>query len=121
MPVSVNKRIKLKRAYEAPVKQDGFRVLVDRLWPRGVKKEEARIDLWLKEIAPSAELRRWFQHDPEKWEEFKRRFFTELGAKDEILKPVRDELKKGIVTLVYASKEERYNNAVALKEYLLNE
>ncbi len=110
--------LKIKRAYEEPARGDGFRVLVDRLWPRGIKKEDARIDVWLREAAPSTDLRKWYGHDPKKWEEFKKKYFQELDAKQEILTPIRLELKKRSVTLVFSSKEERFNNAVALKEYL---
>lgn len=107
--------IKVKRVYDPIEKDDGVRVLVDRLWPRGVRK--SAIDIWLKDIAPSEELRKWFNHDPAKWEEFKRRYFEEL-SKNPKLESLMELLKKGInVTLLYASKSP-YNNAVALKEYL---
>ena len=109
-------KIKMKRAYDKPEKQDGYRVLVDRIWPRGIKKQDAQIDEWLKDAAPSAELRKWFGHQPEKWEEFKKRYFEELSAKKDVLAPLLK--KKNTVTLVYAAKEEKYNNAAALKEYL---
>ena len=112
--------IKLKRAYDLPTRDDGFRVLVDRLWPRGVKKEGLKIDLWLKEIAPSEVLRKWFSHDPDRWDEFKSHYFEELQEKDDIVGQLFAGGKKNI-TLVYSSKEERYNNAVALKEYLEKE
>ncbi len=111
--------LKIKRVYENPAKTDGLRVLVDRLWPRGKKKEEAGVDLWLKDIAPSNELRKWYGHDPDKWPEFKRRYFKELNGKgglvDEIAK------RKGTVTLLFSSKEEKLNNAVALREYIEKE
>ena len=110
--------IRLKRAYERPATNDGMRVLVDRIWPRGVSKEDARVDMWLKQIAPSRQLRKWFGHDPEKWSEFRKKYFEELQQKDDELSPLREKLKNGRVTLVYGSKEQRYNNAVALKEYL---
>lgn len=110
--------IKIKRVYEEPEKSDGFRILIDRLWPRGESKEKARIDLWLKDIAPSDELRKWFEHDPGKWEEFKKRFFDELKDKKELLDEIIVRARRGAVTLLYGAKEERYNNAVALKEYL---
>ena len=110
--------ILLKRAYQAPASSDGCRVLVERLWPRGISKQDAKIDLWPKEAAPSTELRRWFNHDPEKWAEFKRRYFLELQARPEALTPIRERLKAGQVTFVFASREQRFNNAVALKEYL---
>jgi uncharacterized protein YeaO (DUF488 family) len=108
----------LKRAYDKPAKADGYRVLVDRLWPRGISKSEARIDLWLKEIAPSRELRKWFAHDPHKWAGFKKRYFNELDERAEKVQEVVDRARKGPVTLVYAAKDEQNNNAVALKEYL---
>ena len=110
--------IRLKRAYEAPDVQDGCRVLVDRLWPRGVRKEGAKIDLWLRDIAPGDELRKWFDHDPEKWEEFKRRYFAELDNKPEWVTELRKKVEEGRLTLVYAAREARCNNAAALKEYL---
>jgi uncharacterized protein YeaO (DUF488 family) len=109
--------IKIKRAYEAPAKEDGKRILVDRLWPRGISKEKAKIDLWPKELAPSTELRRWYGHDPEKWTEFKTRYFAELDAHPGLVDELRSVLK-GTVTFVYSSKELKLNNAVALSEYL---
>ena len=110
--------IGLKRAYEEPEDDDGVRVLVDRVWPRGVSKEELRLDAWMKEIAPSTELRRWFGHDPEKWAEFKRRYFRELDGRRELVEELLERVRAGRVTLVYAASDERHNNAVALKEYL---
>ncbi|MGO9571333.1 MAG: DUF488 domain-containing protein [Desulfomonilaceae bacterium] len=110
--------IRVKRIYEAPEKGDGFRVLVDRLWPRSVKKEEAYIDRWFKEIAPTDDLRKWFRHDPEKWEEFKRRYFQELDAHPEELSDLIKIAGKLRVTLLLAAKNEEFNNAVALKEYI---
>lgn len=112
--------IYVKRIYEKPGAQDGFRVLVDRLWLRGIKKENLKADLWLKEIAPSNELRKWFGHDPEKWEEFKSRYFDELNSKPDIVEKLLVEVNKRPVTLVYASRSTKMNQAVALKEYLLN-
>ncbi len=91
---------------------------MDRLWPRGVTKEQARVDLWLKEIAPSAELRQWFNHEPEKWNEFKRRYFEELRQRPEVVARLVEAVRSGLVTLVYGSKEERFNNAVVLEEFL---
>jgi uncharacterized protein YeaO (DUF488 family) len=108
----------LKRAYEAPEPQDGFRVLVERLWPRGLKKEAAALDLWLKDVAPSPELRKWFSHDPPKWAEFCRRYWVELAAQPEAVRLLKEQLHQGRVTLVYGSKDEEHNAAVALKEYL---
>jgi uncharacterized protein YeaO (DUF488 family) len=108
----------LKRAYEFPSPDDGFRVLVERLWPRGLKKAEVALDLWLKEIAPSQELRQWFGHDPAKWQEFCRRYWAELAAHPEAVMLLKDKLRQGKVTLVYGSKDEEHNAAVALKKYL---
>lgn len=110
--------IRVRRVYEAPAGDDGLRILVDRLWPRGLRKEEARIDLWLKDIAPSNELRRWFGHDPAKWEEFKLRYFAELPARSEAVETLRQRVREGAVTLLFAAKETRFNNAAALAEYL---
>jgi len=110
--------IKLKRAYESPESGDGFRVLVDRLWPRGVSKSSARIDLWLKEIAPSVVLRKWFGHDPSKWTEFQDRYFLELDNNEKVVEQLREHICNGIVTLVYGAKDQEHNHAVALKEYL---
>ena len=110
--------IALKRVYEDPSPTDGCRILVERLWPRGVSKQEACIDLWLKEAAPSTQLRGWFGHAPEKWEEFKRRYFKELGAREDYLLPILEHMALGPVTFIFASRELRFNNAVALKEYL---
>lgn len=111
-------QIQLKRAYEPPGEQDGCRVLVDRLWPRGVSREKMQIDLWLKEIAPSDALRKQFHHDPERWEEFKRRYFAELDGKSEAVQELLKKAAGGRITLIYGSREERRNNAAALKEYL---
>ena len=112
---------KIKRAYEEPEKDDGYRILVDRLWPRGLSKEKAKINLWMKEIAPSNETRKWFSHDPEKWEDFKKRYKSELRDKEGLLDKIkRIEREKGTVTLLYSAKEEKYNNAVALDDILRN-
>lgn len=111
-------RIRLKRAYEEPGSQDGFRVLVDRLWPRGLSKEGAHIDLWLKEVAPSDGLRKWFGHDPAKWKEFKERYFVELKERQDTLEELSDKVGDGTLTLVFGAKDEEHNNAVALKEFL---
>ena len=113
--------IYLKRAYEKPDTQDGFRVLVERLWPRGLKKEMAALDLWLQDIAPSPELRRWFGHDPAKWEEFCRRYWTELAARRAAVELLRKKLRDGQVTLVYGSRDQEHNAAVALKMFLENQ
>lgn len=111
--------VKVKRVYEkVSKKDDGYRILIDRLWPRGLKKEEAHIDLWLKEIAPSSELRTWFNHEPDKWPEFKKRYFKELSSKQESINLIIEKLKTSVITLLYGAKNEKYNNAVALQEYL---
>jgi uncharacterized protein YeaO (DUF488 family) len=110
--------ISLKRVYEAPSRSDGYRILVDRLWPRGLSKQNARVDLWAKEAAPSAELRRWFSHEPDRWTEFKRRYFKELRGRQESLEPILERIRAGRVTFLFASRESRFNNAVALKEYV---
>jgi uncharacterized protein YeaO (DUF488 family) len=108
----------LKRARDLATPSDGARFLVDRLWPRGVKKTDLRLDAWFKEVAPSAALRSWFGHDPEKWTEFRRRYFAELDSHPETLLPIREAMRRGPVTLVYDARDEEHNNAVALKEYL---
>ena len=111
-------RVAVKRVYEDADAADGRRVLVDRLWPRGVSKEKARIEQWLKEIGPSDELRRWFGHDPARWNEFRRRYFAELEANAEPVRELQELARKGAVTLLYAAKDEEHNNAVALREFL---
>ncbi|WP_367173596.1 DUF488 domain-containing protein [Caldivirga sp.] len=109
--------IRVKRIYEPPLSSDGVRILVDRLWPRGISKDEAKVDLWLRDVAPSDELRRWFSHDPAKWEEFKSRYFNELRNNPKV-KVIIEMLREGkTITLLYSSKSP-YNNAVALREYL---
>ena len=110
--------IRIKRAYQEPEEADGRRVLVDRLWTRGLSKEKAKVDVWVKEIAPSTELRRWYGHDPDKWPEFKTRYAAELEANPARVEELLAEVRAGTVTLLYSSKEERLNNAVALKEYI---
>lgn len=110
--------ILLKRAYEPFSSNDGFRILVDRLWPRGIAKDAAHVDLWLKEIAPSTSLRQWFGHDPAKWEEFRHRYREELQHNPEAVAQIREHLRSGAVTLVYGAKDEQHNQAVVLKEYL---
>lgn len=110
--------IRVKRAYAPPSPEDGYRVLVDRLWPRGMSKAKAALDAWEKQIAPSDELRDWFGHDPARWEEFKRRYFAELADKPEQVAALRQRAAEGPVTLVFSAKDEQHNNAVALKEYL---
>ena len=110
--------VKIKRVYDPPFPDDGKRILIDRLWPRGLKKENAHINEWIKELAPSTELRKWFNHDPEKWGEFRKRFFSELQGKQDAVDVIVNAARKGPVTLLFGSKEERYNNATALKEYI---
>ena len=110
--------IKLKRIYEKPLKEDGIRILVKRLWPRGFTKERAAINLWLKDIAPSSELRKWFGHDPARWEEFRNRYWAELTEKKELSASLKQKSKQGTVTLIYSSSDEKHNSAVALKMFL---
>jgi uncharacterized protein YeaO (DUF488 family) len=110
--------IKLKRAYEKQDRDDGVRYLIELLWPRGVKKTSFRIDGWLKDAGPSTELRKWFSHDPEKWQEFRRRYFAELDRAPEAWAQIRDAARHGTVTLLYSSHDTEHNNAVALKEYI---
>ncbi len=111
--------IKTKRVYDPSHEEDGFRVLVDRLWPRGMSKEKARLDLWMKEIAPSNELRIWFSHEPDIWEDFKQKYVQELDAKQEMLSRIKQiEKEHGTVTLLYATKEPERNNAAVLKVVL---
>lgn len=110
--------IAIKRVYELPQSSDGTRVLIDRLWPRGLTKEKAKVDLWLKDIAPTTELRKWFGHDPTKWEEFKKRYHQELEENIELVSKLKDLMKSDRVTLVYGAKDEKHNDAVVLKEYL---
>jgi uncharacterized protein YeaO (DUF488 family) len=110
--------LKIKRVYDPPSRDDGRRILVDRLWPRGLRKEDAKIDDWIKEIAPSNELRKWYGHDPDKWDEFKKRFFLELHGQQERIDEIVNASRKGTVTLLFGSKEERINNAEALRLYI---
>jgi uncharacterized protein YeaO (DUF488 family) len=110
--------IRLKRAYEEPAQSDGLRILVERLWPRGVTKEKAALDLWLKDVAPSPELRKWFGHDPRRWKQFEQRYWKELKGRNEAVDLLRNESRKGTVTLVYAAKDEQHNGAVALKQFI---
>ena len=112
--------IKIKRVYETPADSDGFRVLVDRLWPRGMTKEKAKVDLWLKDIAPSTELRKWFGHDPEKWPEFQTKYSLELKGKQELLDQLIEKAKKQTVTMIYGAKDEEHNEAEVLKEKINN-
>jgi uncharacterized protein YeaO (DUF488 family) len=110
--------MQLKRVYDKPAKADGRRILVDRIWPRGLKKKDARVDEWFKEIAPSTGLRKWFGHDPSRWEEFKKRYFRELDNQPERVEELAQESEKRTVTLLFGAKDTDHNNAVALKDYL---
>jgi len=113
------RNVRIKRAYEAPSPDDGERILIDRLWPRGVKKEALQLTEWAKDLAPSSELRQWFNHEHERWPEFRRRYAAELAAQPEPFEALRERARKGVVTLVYSAHEEAVNNAVAMREYLL--
>jgi uncharacterized protein YeaO (DUF488 family) len=115
----VEEHVKLKRAYEAPDADDGIRILIDRLWPRGVKKADAAIDEWMKEIAPSTELRKWFGHDPERWPEFRRRYTAEIRQHREQFERLRALARHGRITLVFAAHDEAHNDAVVLKKMLV--
>ncbi len=110
--------IQLKRVYEAPSPQDGLRILVERLWPRGLRKTQAAIDLWLKDLAPSTALRQWFSHDPRKWAEFRRRYWAELDKQRDLLALLKLRTQEGTVTFVYAASDPEHNSAAALKAYL---
>lgn len=111
--------IKLKRAYDPPAADDGTRILVDRLWPRGISKEKAALDHWMKDIAPSTELRQWFAHDPERWEEFRRRYAAELRQHSDLVTELRSLARHGQITLVHAAHDEAHNDAVVLRDVLL--
>ena len=110
--------LKLKRAYDPAAEADGTRILVERLWPRGLSKAKVHVDMWLKDVAPSTELRKWFGHDPAKWPQFRRRYFLELDARPEAWQPILSNARRGLVTLIYSSHDTEHNNAVALQEYL---
>jgi len=110
--------IKVKRVYDPAAPEDGLRVLVDRLWPRGLSRERAQVNLWLKDVAPDSELRKWFSHDPERWPEFKRRYFAELATQTDLLATIAEEARDGVVTILYGAKDREHNNALALKEYM---
>lgn len=110
--------LRIKRIYDSASSEDGKRILIDRLWPRGMKKEEAKIDEWLKDIAPSDELRKWFSHDPSRYREFKKRYIKELEKKSDILQRIKNEGKKETVTLLFSAKDVEHNNATVLKEVL---
>lgn len=108
----------LKRVYETPSAEDGTRILVDRLWPRGLTKAKARVDLWLKAIAPSTELRQWFGHDPDRWTEFQSRYRAELEANPDAVAELKAALRRGPATLVYGARDETHNDAVVLADWL---
>jgi uncharacterized protein YeaO (DUF488 family) len=110
--------IRLKRVYEAAARDDGARFLVERLWPRGIRKANLPMDAWVKEAAPSPELRKWFGHDPERWREFRSRYFGELKSRREALEPILTAARNGTVTLLFSSHDEEHNNAVALRDFL---
>lgn len=110
--------VRLKRAYEKPSAEDGVRLLVDRLWPRGLRKEEAAIDRWLKDLAPSDDLRRWFGHDPDRWDEFRRRYLDELSQRSDLIDALREEARRRRLTLVYAARDAQHNQAVVLRDLL---
>lgn len=112
--------IHIKRIYEAPSKQDGFRILIDRLWPRGIKKEVANIDKWAKNVAPSTALCKWFGHDPAKWKEFKRKYMDELKENDAVADLLKEIKMNKTATLLYATHNEEFNQAVVLRSYLQN-
>jgi uncharacterized protein YeaO (DUF488 family) len=111
--------VNVKRIYDPPAPSDGFRVLVDRLWPRGLSKDAAAFDKWVKDIAPSAELRRWFGHEPAPWNEFRQRYAKELNQRQNLLDDLRERARQGPITLVYSARDETHNNAVALRDLIL--
>lgn len=110
--------MRLKKVYDPPARNDGARFLIERLWPRGVKKTSLRLDAWLKDAGPSTTLRKWFSHDPNKWDEFRRRYFAELDRNEAALTPILEAAHRGDVTLLFSSRDVEHNNAVALKQYL---
>ncbi len=114
-----HKNIKLKRAYDRPSSNDGVRILVDRLWPRGIKKVHAAIDYWMKEIAPSTELRHWFGHDPSRWEEFRRRYVQEIKQHPKEIDQLRSLAKHDVITFIYAARDQDHNEAVVLRDFIL--
>lgn len=110
--------VKLKRVYEEPSESDGTRILVDRLWPRGLTKEKAKVDVWLKEIAPSTELRKWFNHEPSKWLEFKKRYRAEIINNTGVVSALKKHLENGKATIVYGAKDKEHNDGVVIKQYI---
>ncbi len=115
---SLNMTLRIKRIYEPPAAQDGTRILVDRLWPRGVSKEEAHVHAWLKEIAPSAELRRWFGHDPDKWDAFRRRYLEELENNPAAVEELKRQIGQSTATLLYGARDTEHNNALVLRDFI---
>ena len=113
-------RVRLKRAIMPPAASDGTRVLIDRLWPRGVRKDAAALDLWLKDIGPSTELRKWFGHEPSRWAEFRRRYADEIAQKPQLLAQLRDIARQGVLTMVYSAHDEQHNDALVLQELILH-
>ena len=111
-------KIRTKRVYDPPANSDGYRVLIDRLWPRGLSKQVARVDYWAKSCSPSSELRKWYGHDPAKWEEFRRRYFLELESNPEAVAEFHKHVPSGLVTLLFSSRETDLNNATAFREYV---
>ena len=111
--------VRLKRAYEPPATGDGTRILIDRLWPRGITKKRAAIDQWMKDIAPSTGLRKWFSHDPARWDEFRRRYAQEVHKNSDLLEQLRSLAQRGPITLVYSAHDEKHNDAVELRELIL--
>jgi len=118
MPRTTRPKLQVKRVYDPPARSDGRRVLVDRVWPRGLTKEAAKLDAWVKDVAPSAELRKWFGHEPSKWDPFKRRYFRELASREAALTELLGAPSDRTLTLLFGAKDSTHNNAVALKEYL---
>lgn len=114
------RNVRIKRAYEAPAPEDGARILIDRLWPRGIKKENLALAEWEKDLSPSTELRQWYGHEPTRWDEFRRRYAAELRPHAERFEALRERARQGVVTLVFSSHEEKLNNATALREFLLH-
>lgn len=113
-------KIKIKRVYEPASDDDGMRILVDRIWPRGITKSRANLDSWMPDIAPSSDLRRWFNHDPEKWTQFTRRYANQLRDNKAAVQALREKVARGPITLLYAAKDEQHNNAAALKQFLVS-
>ena len=113
--------VQLKRVYEKPSRKNGLRILVDRLWPRGLTKERAAVTLWVKDVAPSTELRKWFGHDPARWDEFQQRYFAELDKNPKAWEALVNAAEKGDLTLVFGARDEEHNNAVALRSYLITQ